>query len=139
MTKISILIVEDEAIVAKWIQKHLISVGYPVVGSVATGIEALELAGQNHPDIILLDIRLKGTMDGIEVAHTIRNRFRIPVIFMTAFADVTTIERANETDPYGYLIKPFDKKSLFSAIESAWGRIELEKTGAYVSSSDGSY
>jgi len=129
MTNISLLIVEDEAIVAKWIQKYLVASGYTVIGSVATGAEALEMAASHHPDIILLDIRLKGPMDGIEVSRTVRDRLGIPVIFVTAFADNDTIERAKETGPYGYLIKPFDGKSLFSVVESARLRIERERNG----------
>jgi PAS domain S-box-containing protein len=135
MKSASILIVEDEAIVAKSIEKRLISLGYSVAGSVATGIEALQVVARIRPDLILLDIRLKGTLDGIGVARIIRDWYGIPVIFVTAFADRETIERASETGPYGYLIKPFGEKDLLSAIAVAQSRIEQENSGANGSSS----
>jgi|GEM_PF-1985909 len=130
MKHASILIVEDEAIVAKSIEKRLISCGYAVAGSVATGTGALAVATRTRPDLILLDIRLKGSMDGIEVARTVRTWFGIPVIFVTAFADNATIERANETGPYGYLTKPFGENNLLSVIELALLRIGQEKSDA---------
>lgn len=130
MKSATILIVEDEAIVAKSIEKHLVSQGYSVAGSVATGPDALALAARVRPDLILLDIRLKGTMDGIEVARIIRDWFSIPVLFITAFADTATIARANDTGPCGYLIKPFGMKDLLSTIAVTLSRIEQEKADA---------
>lgn len=127
MKTASILIVEDEAIVAKSIEKRLGSLGYTIVGTAATGIEAIRLAGHTRPDLVLLDILLKGSLDGVEVSRVLREWFRIPVIFVTAFADNATIERASETGPYGYLLKPFGEKDLLSAIAVALSRIEREK------------
>lgn len=135
MKSASILIVEDEAIVAKSIEKRLISLGYSVTGSVATGIDALGFAARTRPDIILLDIRLKGTIDGIVVSRIIRDWYGIPVIFVTAFADPDTLQRASETGPYGYLIKPFGEKDLLSTLAAAQSRIIQDKSEVKVSSS----
>jgi PAS domain S-box-containing protein len=130
MKHASILIVEDEAIVAKSIEKRLVSLGYTVVGSVATGTDALVLTARTRPDLILMDIRLRGTMDGIRVARIVLDWFGTPVIFVTAFADSATIERANETGHYGYLIKPFGEKDFLSTIGIALSRVEREKSDA---------
>jgi PAS domain S-box-containing protein len=112
-----ILIVEDEGIVAMEIEERLMAMGYQLIGSAAAGEDALELVDRHRPDLVLMDIRLKGVMDGIEAAEIILQKYHIPVIFITAYSEETTLERAKVAEPYGYLLKPFDDRELKSAIE----------------------
>lgn len=119
MAKTNVLVVEDESIVSKDIQHSLKKLGYNVVGSSATGEKAIELARQENPDIILMDIMLKGEMNGIETADVIRQELRIPIIFLTAYADESTLTKAKITEPYGYIIKPFKEIDLHTSIEMA--------------------
>ena len=114
-----ILIVEDDFIVAKIIEKSLISLGYAVAGLVATGEDAIKKADSEKPDLVLMDIRLQGEMDGISASEKIRDKFNIPVIFLTAFSDQSTFERALVTAPYGYIIKPFSANTLSATIKVA--------------------
>ncbi len=127
MTDANILIVEDERIVAKDIEERLKDLGYRVSASVSTGKKALEEAEALQPDLILMDIRLKGNMDGIETADTIKRRFDIPVIYITAYADDVTLERAKVTEPFGYILKPFNERDLHSTIEMALYKHKVEK------------
>jgi two-component system response regulator LytT len=119
MSKINVLVVEDESIVSKDIQHSLKKLGYNVVGAASTGEKAIELAGSEYPDIILMDIMLKGEMNGIEAAHEIKKRHSIPVIFLTAYADESTLSKAKITEPYGYVLKPFKEIDLHTTIEMA--------------------
>lgn len=119
MAQEKILIVEDEVITAKILDDLLNSLGYSVVARVKTGENAIKTAGKFRPDFILMDIVLEGTMDGIDAAAEIRKRYGIPVIYLTAFSDDVTIGRAKETDPYGYLVKPFVKETIHSTIQIA--------------------
>jgi excisionase family DNA binding protein len=114
-----ILVVEDEIVVAMDIQKSLTSLGYSSPDVVFTGSDAVQTAVETHPDLVLMDIRLKGDMDGIEAAEQIRRRLDIPVVYLTAYADKQTLERAKRTQPYGYILKPFREKDLESSIEVA--------------------
>jgi two-component system, cell cycle sensor histidine kinase and response regulator CckA len=114
-----ILIVEDERIVAGDIRSRLRRLGYSVVDMVSTGEDAILRAEALRPDLVLMDIRLEGAMDGIQAAEAIRSRFDIPVIYLSAFADKQTVERAKVTEPFGYLIKPFEDTELHSSIEVA--------------------
>lgn len=114
-----ILVVEDERIIASGIQKDLESMGYIVTGIASSGPQAIEKAGMGQPDLVLMDIVLKGDMDGIEAAHEIINRYDIPIIYLTAYADEEILERAMVTEPYGYLIKPFNDSELKANIEMA--------------------
>jgi PAS domain S-box-containing protein len=114
-----IFVVEDEAIVASDIKETLINLGYGVAGTARSGESALEMIGATRPDLVLMDIHLAGRMDGIEAAGQIHARYGIPVIFLTAYADKALLERAKITEPYGYIIKPFDERALHSAIEMA--------------------
>ena len=98
-----ILVVEDEAIVAMALRGRLENLGYDAVGVVASGEEAIEKADELRPDLVLMDIRLSGAMDGIEAAELIRVRFDIPVVYLTAYADQATLDRAKLTGPFGYL------------------------------------
>lgn len=120
---------EDEAIVAKSLEKRLLAQGYTVTGTAATGTAALRMAARFRTDLVLLDIRLRGSLDGIEVAHALREWFRMPVVYLTAYSDNETIERAKETGPYGYLLKPFGERDLISAIAGAVSRIGNERSG----------
>lgn len=119
MSKINILVVEDESIVSKDIQHSLNKLGYNVVGAASTGEKALELARSERPDIVLMDIMLKGQMNGIETAEIIRSEMSIPVVFLTAYADESTLSKAKITEPYGYIIKPFKEIDLHTSIEMA--------------------
>jgi CheY-like chemotaxis protein len=102
MNNIKILIAEDEQIVAKNIEKRLTADGYQVVASVSTGEDAIEKAKLYSPDIILMDIKLKGKIDGIETADILRRNFQLPVIFLTSYADEETFQRAKSTEPFGF-------------------------------------
>lgn len=119
MSKTNILVVEDESIVSKDIQHSLKKLGYNVVGAASTGEKALEIARAERPDIVLMDIMLKGDMNGIETAEHIRQELSIPVVFLTAYADESTLTRAKVTEPYGYIIKPFKEIDLHTSIEMA--------------------
>ncbi|MGE5436322.1 MAG: response regulator, partial [Syntrophothermus sp.] len=117
--KANILIVEDERIVAMDIAASLRSLGYKVLGMVSSADEAIESALSTKPDLILMDIRLKGEKDGINAAEQIHQSFDVPIIYLTAYADEHTLQRAKLTEPYGYLLKPYEKRVLHSTIEMA--------------------
>ena len=119
MSKINVLVVEDESIVSKDIQHSLKKLGYNVVGASPTGEKAIELAGTEKPDIVLMDIMLKGEMNGIEAASQIKELYSVPVIFLTAYADESTLSKAKITEPYGYVLKPFKEIDLHTTIEMA--------------------
>lgn len=119
MAQTNVLVVEDESIVSKDIQHSLKKLGYNVVGAAATGEQAVKLAVETQPDIILMDIMLKGEMNGIEAATQIRTETNIPVIFLTAYADESTLNKAKVTQPYGYIIKPFKEIDIHTSIEMA--------------------
>jgi len=124
---IKILIVEDEQIVARNIEKRLTAGGYQVVASAVTGEEAIEKVRSLSPDIILMDIKLKGRMDGIEAADYIRKNYKLPIIFLTSYTDEDTFQRAKITEPFGYLIKPFDIKELNRTVEIALYKNKIYK------------
>ena len=117
-----ILIVEDEAIVAMQLEESLKHLGYEVVGVASRGNDAIRIAKDTWPDLILMDIRLEGTMDGIEAAESINMFYNIPVIFLTAYSDDTTISRVIRTRSYGFMTKPFNERTLYSNIELAIGK-----------------
>jgi signal transduction histidine kinase len=117
-----ILVVEDERVVARDIEKRLKNLGYQVPASVASGQEALIKVAELQPDLVLMDIQLRGQMDGITAAEQIRADFDTPVIYLTAFADEDTLQRAKSTEPFGYIVKPFDEKDLHVTIEVALRR-----------------
>lgn len=119
MSKTNILIVEDESIVAKDIQHSLKKLGYNVLDVVSTGENAIASAEEKQPDLVLMDIMLKGAMSGIEAAQVIKDKLNIPVIFLTAYADESTFSKAKITEPYGYIIKPFKEIDLHTTIEMA--------------------
>jgi signal transduction histidine kinase len=119
MSELKMLVVEDEVIVARDIQSQLAMLGHKCVGHAMTGSQAIALAGTLHPDLVLMDIQLAGDMDGIVAAQTIHDQFFIPVVFMTAFSADAIIARAKLTEPYGYLLKPFQERELHSVVEMA--------------------
>ncbi len=119
MPKINVLVVEDESIVSKDIQHSLKKLGYNVVGAASTGEKAIDLVGTENPDIILMDIMLKGDINGIEAAEVIKSSYAIPIIFLTAYADESTLSKAKITEPYGYILKPFKEIDLHTTIEMA--------------------
>ena len=122
-----ILVVEDEAIVARDIERQLRKAGYEVPAVVASAEAAIEQAGQTSPDLVLMDIRLQGPVDGIEAAREIREQFKLPVIFLTAHADDETLARAKLTQPFGYIVKPIGHSNLTSSIEMALYKHRVER------------
>ena len=126
MSRPCILVVEDEAIVARDIARQAVELGYTVAGTAARGAEAIELAERLHPDLVLMDIQLADAVDGITAAQQIRARFGTPVVFLTAFASPPVMQRAKSASPFGYLVKPFDPVQLGAAIEMALHQHEVE-------------
>lgn len=119
MNKPKILVVEDENVVALEIKKRLVRLGYVVPSVAASGKDAITKAKGFLPDLVLMDIRLKGEMDGIEAAQEIRTQLGIPVIYLTAHSDEETLKRAKQTEPEGYILKPFEEEDLRTIIEVA--------------------
>lgn len=119
MGNVSVLVVEDENIVAKDIQQILLKMGYKVIGTASSGEKAKEILKENQPDIILMDIMLKGNMSGIDTAEYVKEIYDLPVIFLTAYADENTLSKAKITEPYGYILKPFKEIDLHTSIEMA--------------------
>jgi DNA-binding NtrC family response regulator len=124
----SILIVEDEGLVAKDIQNRLTAQGYGVAGWVISGEEALAEVEASQPDLVLMDIHLKGPLDGIEAAERIREEHDVPVVFVTAFADDDTLNRAKVADPFGFILKPFSERDLHSTIEIALYKHQIDRS-----------
>jgi AmiR/NasT family two-component response regulator len=126
-----ILVVEDENVVALNIRTRLVELGYAVVGMAVTGESALAMieamAAGDRPDLVLMDVKLKGDIDGIEAASAVRDRFDIPVVYLTAYTDVNIVDRAKITEPYGYVIKPFAATDLRTAIEIALYRHQVDR------------
>ncbi len=127
MDKAKILIVEDESIVALNIKNRLEELGYAVVAMLNSGEAALQVVAHNRPDLVLMDIKLKGTVDGIEAAALIRRRFQIPVVYLTAYSDEETVNRAKFTEPYGYILKPFEARDLCTTIEVSLHKHRMER------------
>ncbi len=119
MDKARILIVEDEILIARDLQYRLQEMGYDVLDIAGTGEEALGMVESLKPGLVLMDIRLRGDTDGIQVAEIVRRKFHTPVIYLTAYADDTTVERAKITEPFGYILKPFQDRELETSIEIA--------------------
>lgn len=121
-----ILVVEDESIVAKDIEQCLKRLGYQVIGVLDTAEAAIEAVKKRQPDLVLMDIMLKGEMSGIDAAEAIRDSHRIPVIFLTAYTDESTLSKAKLTEPFGYIIKPFKEIDIQTSIEIALYKHERE-------------
>lgn len=122
----SIMVVEDERIVAKNIEESLRLMGYDVLGNHATSADCLRHASERRPDLVLMDVQLEGELDGIQTAKLLRNRYDVPVIFLTAFGDDATLSRAREVEAYGYILKPFRASDLHAGVEIAVAKHRLE-------------
>jgi signal transduction histidine kinase len=122
-----ILIVEDEAVIAMDLQMQLQDMGYRVQGIARSGAQALSLAAQQRPDLVLMDIRIKGEMDGVQTAEQLRGEDAPPVVFLTSHHDEQTVARAAQTAPYGFVTKPFLPRALRATIEMALARASLER------------
>ncbi len=127
MEKVKVLIVEDQTVVAMATQASLEDMGYSVTSLATSGIQAIELAERDKPDIVLMDIMLKDDMTGIEAAHHIFTQFDIPIIYLTANSDTETLEKAKVAEPFGYLLKPYNNRELQSTIEMALYKHEMEQ------------
>jgi CheY-like chemotaxis protein len=121
-----LLIVEDESIVAADIAVSVRQLGYNVAAIAASGEEALVLAEQVGPNLVLMDIHLRGRMDGVEAAQVMRDRFQLPVVFLTAYGEDETFQRAKEAQPFGYILKPFEDRELRIVIEMALYKHQAE-------------
>lgn len=126
MEKTRILIVEDEGLIARDIENMVRNAGYEICGVVSSGEEAIEKTDKTQPDLILMDIILRGEIDGVEAAEKIRERFSIPVIYLTAHTDENTLQRAKLTEPLGYTLKPVEQKELMTVIEMALYKHQME-------------
>lgn len=127
MNEILVLLAEDELLVAEDIQINLENLGYHVPEVIVNGEDIIDAVERLQPQIVLMDIMLKGEMDGIDAAQLIRNRFDIPVIYLTSYSDLNTLERAKTTEPFGYILKPFHADSLQSTIEMALYKHQAEQ------------
>jgi len=127
MVKNKIMVVEDESIVAEHIRRSLQNMGYSVTSVASSGVKAIKDVEDKSPDLVLMDIVLDGEMDGIETAKLIRSRFNIPVVFLTAYSDENILERAKISEPFGYVIKPFNDTDLHINIEIALYKHKMEK------------
>jgi|GEM_PF-1656473 diguanylate cyclase (GGDEF)-like protein/PAS domain S-box-containing protein len=123
----NLLVVEDEIIIAMDLRNRLLALGYTVCATVPAGEDAIDIAEAQRPNLILMDIVLKGELDGIQAAAKIRERLNIPVVYLTAYSDAHTLERAKVTEPNGYILKPFDDRELHSAIEMALYKHAVEQ------------
>jgi two-component system, cell cycle sensor histidine kinase and response regulator CckA len=126
MNSARVMIVEDDRIVARDIRTQVSRMGHSVVGVTGSGEEAVTLAAAEQPDLVLMDIRLEGEMDGIEAAQRIRSKNRIPVVFLTAYGNEEIVRRASLTEPFGYLLKPFDEPQMRTVIQMALYKREAE-------------
>jgi two-component system response regulator LytT len=124
---INILVTEDESIVRKDIEMRLKKLGYNIAGTADTGLKAIELAKSEKPDLALMDVMLKGEMTGIEAAAEIKKFLDIPIIFLTAYSDDKTLEKAKGSEPHGYLLKPFKESDVRTSIEMAIHKHQTEK------------
>jgi CheY-like chemotaxis protein len=126
MNQTNILVVEDECIIAFDLKQRLEALGYRISAVVPSGEEAIEKAAELQPDLVLMDIYLEGSMDGIEAAQRIHERLRIPVVFLTAYAEDETLRRAQASLPFGYLVKPIEARELHATIQMAFSRRAAE-------------
>lgn len=124
MGKVKVLVVEDEWIIANDIKDSLVDMGYMVTSIAASGEEAIRKAREDSPNIILMDIVLRGDIDGIEASQQIYDSMQIPVIYLTAYVNEYMVERAKKTQHFGYLIKPFKDKELDIAIKMALHKVK---------------
>ncbi|MCK4263797.1 MAG: response regulator, partial [Candidatus Aminicenantes bacterium] len=126
MNRTKILLVEDESIVARDIRNMLLGLGYKVSGVASTAREAVQKAEEMKPDIVLMDVMLKGGPTGVDAADKIYTHCNIPVVYLTAYADENTLQKAKKTEPFGYILKPFEEKELQTTIEVALYKFKME-------------
>lgn len=119
------LIVEDEFLIAEELKERLSRLGFEVIGTVDSADEGIAIATRELPDVILMDIRLKGKKDGIEAAHEIRQQVDLPIVYVTAYSDALTVERIKHSDQDGFILKPFHRHDLQSTIQVAIQRHAL--------------
>lgn len=119
MSATRVMVVEDDVLIAEDIRISLEDMGYHVCAAVSSGEEAMEQVAKQTPDVILMDIILRGGMDGVEAAAGIGRQYHIPVVFLTSFADEETLDRARAVGPFGYLVKPFEDRELRATLEMA--------------------
>ncbi len=124
MDKIKILIVEDEALIAKDIEMSLRQLEYSIIGIAYDSVTALDMIHSRRPDLVLLDIELNSELTGIDIAVILNEKYKIPFIYLTSFSDPCTIDFVKKTLPFGYILKPFSERELYSAIELAAFRLE---------------
>ncbi|MEM3373422.1 MAG: response regulator, partial [Candidatus Anstonellales archaeon] len=122
-----IFIVEDESIFALELQQRVIDIGHSVAGVADNGKEAIEKVLDVKPDLILMDIHLKGEIDGIQTAQQILSKYRVPIVYLTDYSDDETVSRAKITSPHGYLVKPIEDRELYISIEVSLANFEIEK------------
>ncbi|MBN1799445.1 MAG: SpoIIE family protein phosphatase [Spirochaetales bacterium] len=127
MAKANIMVVEDEGLVAMELKEELKSMGYHVSYTADSGEDALKNLLTAKPDLVLMDIQLKGAIDGIQTAQQIFSEYHIPIVYLTAYSDEKTLSRARESEPYGFLIKPFSERTLYTTIEMALSKAEKER------------
>jgi len=119
------LIIEDEALIAEELRERLLRLGITVIATVSSGEEGIEIATRERPDLVLMDIRLSGAKDGVQAAREIRDQVDVPIVYLTAYSDRRTVERANKTDHDGFILKPFLRRELQSTIEVALQRYAI--------------
>jgi DNA-binding LytR/AlgR family response regulator len=126
MKKLSVLIVEDNSFISEDIAGYIEESGHEVSGQAYDYDEAIELLDKKKPDVVLLDVDLNGDKNGIDIAHYIKKTFARPFLFITSFSDTATLQKINQTQPYGYILKPFQEKVLQANIELAWHKFNAE-------------
>jgi CheY-like chemotaxis protein len=126
MSKPQILIVEDEVITAMEIRSRLEDAGYAVIAIISSAEEAIASLSSNRPDLVLMDVHLRGNMDGIQAAEIIRRQYDIAVVYLTAYTDGQTLLRAKATQPYGYIFKPFEERDIYTTVEMALHKHKME-------------
>ena len=122
-----VLIVEDEKVVALDLKRRLSKLGYSVIGTASNADKVIELLKESLPDVILMDIHIQGDKDGIELAEIINANYSLPIIYLTAYSEEATLDRARSTRPYGYLLKPFSERELHVAIQVSMERFESDE------------
>ena len=122
-----VLIIEDEALIAEELKERLALLGFSIIGTVDSADEGIAIATQELPDLVLMDIRLRGQKDGIEAAREIRQKVDLPIVYVTAYSDQVTVERVKHTDHDGFILKPFHRRDLQSTIEIATKRHTLRR------------
>jgi len=123
-----VLIVEDETLIAEELRERLSRIGFSVIAAVDSAEEGIEIATREVPDVVLMDIRLKGKKDGVEAAREIRQQVDVPIVYLTAYSDSVTLDRVKQGEPCGYVLKPFHERELQEAIELATRRQAIEVT-----------